>query len=283
MHDENLEIGTSPSKRRARLAAGVLLCSVFELWAAPVALVNPGFEDISGESPFNEFTFGPLPGWDLYDPGGITAGGAGNTYFIGTLTPFEADPIGAPGVYVNIPAGAPEGQRVAIAFNFANSGGQGEYGLQQNLATTLAANTRYTLEVDVINIDSGTSRSGQFFDLSGFPGYRIDLIVGDQVVAQDVNSLGSTLPDGEFATSTVSFVSNANPELVGQALAIRLVNLNVVDVLFPASDLEVDFDNVRLTAVPVPVPPLLPLVVFAFGGLYVGASRSLRRSSSQLG
>ena len=27
--------------------------------AAEVAVVNPGFEDISGESPFNEFTFGP--------------------------------------------------------------------------------------------------------------------------------------------------------------------------------------------------------------------------------
>ena len=273
MQQKNLQHGKSSLKRLARVTAGVLLCSTFELWAAPVAVVNPGFEDISGESPFNEFTFGPLSGWDLYDPGDITAGGAGNTYFIGTLTPFEADPIGAPGVYVNIPAGAPEGQRVAIAFNFAGSGGQGEYGLEQILATTLVANTRYTLEVDVINIDSGTSGSGQFFDLRGFPGYRVDLLAGGQVIAQDLNSLGGTLADGEFATSTVTFVSSANPELIGQALAIRLVNLNIVDGLFPGSDLEVDFDNVRLSAVAVPVPPLLPLLVLTLGALYAGARR----------
>jgi len=35
---------------------------------AAVAIVNPDFEDISGESPFNEFTFGPFNGWALYDP-----------------------------------------------------------------------------------------------------------------------------------------------------------------------------------------------------------------------
>ena len=28
--------------------------------AAPLDVINPGFEDISGESPYNEFTFGPL-------------------------------------------------------------------------------------------------------------------------------------------------------------------------------------------------------------------------------
>jgi hypothetical protein len=30
--------------------------------AAPLVVVNPGFEYISGESPFNEFAFGPLNG-----------------------------------------------------------------------------------------------------------------------------------------------------------------------------------------------------------------------------
>ena len=38
-----------------------------------------------------------------------------------------------------------------------------------------------------------------------------------------------------------------HPQL-GQPLAIRLVNLNIVDPLFPGSDLEVDFDDVRLSA-----------------------------------
>ncbi len=33
-----------------------------------INVVNPSFEDISGEKPVNEFTFGPLNGWQLYDP-----------------------------------------------------------------------------------------------------------------------------------------------------------------------------------------------------------------------
>ena len=76
---------TAPLPVKGLLAA--LLLPVFA-FAAPVAVTNPGFEDISGETPFNEFTFGPLNGWNLYDPENITSGGAGATFFIGTLTPY---------------------------------------------------------------------------------------------------------------------------------------------------------------------------------------------------
>lgn len=235
--------------------------------AAPVAVVNPGFENLSGEAVFNEFTFGPLTGWGLYDPAGITNGGAGNTFFIGTLTPFEPDPVAAPGVFANIPAGAPEGARVGIAFNFASGGGQGEYGFQQTLATTLAANTRYTLDVDIINIASATSRSGQFFNLTGFPGYRVDLLAGDVLLAQDVNSLAGALSDGQVGTSTVVFTSDAVHAALGLPLVIRLVNLNVTDATDPSADLEVDFDHVRLGAVSVPLPASALLFVSACVGL----------------
>ncbi len=118
--------------------------------ATPLAVTNPGFEDISGETPSNEFTFGPLNGWGVYeDPINLTAGGAGPTYFMGTLTPFEPDPIGNPGVFTYFPSGAPEGQRVGIAFSFFGSGGQGEWGLVQVMADTLQPNTQYTLEVEI--------------------------------------------------------------------------------------------------------------------------------------
>lgn len=244
-----------------------LVCAVLGVGgvadAAPLAVVNPGFEDIGGEVVFNEFTFGPPPGWSLYDPGGITAGGAGAVYFVGTLTPVEPDPLGAPGVFTNIPGGAPEGQRVAINFNFAGSGGQGEYGIEQTLTETLAANTRYTLEVDVINIASGTARSGDFFDLAGFPGYRVELRAGDALLAADLNTLAAGLDDGEVGTSVVSFTSGASPANLGQALTIRLVNLNVVDPAHPGADLEVDFDNVRLGGTPVPLPGAAPLLLSA--------------------
>lgn len=232
----------------------LVTCSLGVASAAPVAVVNPGFEDISGESPFNEFTFGPLIGWDLYDPGAITDGGDGPTYYIGTLTPFEPDPVGMPGVYANFPDGAAEGQRVGIAFNFAGSGGEGEYGFVQTLSATLQASTVYTLEVEIGNIASATAMSGQFFDLDGFPGYRVDLMAGGVVLASDNNALGGSIPEGEWATSTVSLTTGASPTQEGEDLAIRLVNLNVVDPMFPGANVEVDFDDVRLDAAPADCP-----------------------------
>lgn len=215
-------------------------------WSEVITVVNHGFEDISGESPFNEFTFGPLNGWDLYDPNNITDGGDGPTFYIGTLAPT------APVFFTN---GAPEGQRVAIAFNFAGSGNQGEYGLVQTLTETLEANRRYELRVDIGNIASGTALNGDFFNLDGFPGYRVDLLAGNTVLAQDVNSLAGALAEGDFLTTLVEFQTGADHALLGQSLGIRLVNLNIVDPGHVAADLEVDFDNVRLskfTAVPEP-------------------------------
>lgn len=248
----------------AMFVASVLLPGT--LSAAALSVVNPGFEDIIGETPFNEFTFGPLNGWNVYDPGNITSGGAGQTYYLGTLTPFEPDPIGNPGVYGNFPGGAAEGSRVGIAFNFSYSGGQGEYGFQQTLSDQLQPNTTYTLQVEIGNIDSGTARNGAFFDLSGFPGYRVDLLAGGTVVAQDNNSLAGTIPDGQWGTSTVTFTTG-NFVPANQFLGIRLVNLNVVDNGHPGSDLEVDFDNVRLDASSSSVPDsasvLMPLMSLA--------------------
>jgi len=222
--------------------------------AALVPITNAGFEDNSVGVPFNEFTFGPPAGWSLYDPNIITNGGAGNTYYLGTLTPFEIDPVGNPGVFVNFPAGAAEGVRVAIAFNFAGSGGQGAYGIRQTLGAVLQPFTTYTLTVQIGNIASGTAMNGQFFNLNGFPGYRVDLLAGGAIIAQDNNSLAGTIPEGEFALSSVSVTTCATHPQLGQPLAIRLVNLNIVDPAFPNANIEVDFDDVQLDATSTIVP-----------------------------
>ena len=238
-------------KKPTLLILAALLSASGVSTAALLGVTNPGFEDTTGSTNiYNEFSFGPFAGWNLYDPGSITDGGDGPTYFIGTISPQI---ISNPPNHEYFPAGAPEGSRVAIAFNFNGSGGGGEYGLVQTLSDTLAANTLYTLRVLVGNIASGVSVDTTYFNLDGFPGYRIDLLAGSTVLASDNNSLAGSIPEGEFRESTVSYLSGGSVT-PGQALGIRLVNLNVVDAGFPAADWEVDFDNVRLDAVSASVP-----------------------------
>lgn len=267
---------TAPSPVKGLLAAVFLPALAF---AAPIAITNPGFEDISGESPFNEFTFGPLSGWDLYDPGNITSGGAGATFFIGTLTPFYDDTLEE---FRFFPSGAPEGQRVGIAFNFEGSGGNGEYGLQQTLGATLQANTLYTLQVEIGNIASGLALNNVYYDLNGFPRYRIDLMAGNTILASDNNTLAGSIAEGTFATSTVTFQTGGSHALLDENLTIRLVNLNVIDDDHPDddhpdADLEVDFDNVRLTADTVPEPGTAALLGLG-AALLLNSARRSRRS-----
>jgi hypothetical protein len=239
-----------PMKKTTPLILALLLLAPGFSSAALLGVTNPGFEDTTGSTNiYNEFSFGPLAGWGLYDPGNVTAGGAGPTYFIGTIAPQIITPPNRE----YFPAGAPEGSRVAIAFNFNGSGGGGEYGLVQTLSDTLTANTLYTLRVLVGNIASGQSLDTSFFNLDGFPGYRIDLLAGSTVLTSDNNSLAGTVPEGEFRESTLTYLSGASVS-PGQALGIRLVNLNVIDPAFPAADWEVDFDDVRLEAVAASVP-----------------------------
>lgn len=207
-----------------------------------ITVVNPGFEDTSGQTTFNEFTFGTPAGWDLYDPSGIV-GSAG--VFVGTLLPNGTD-------FFN--STAPEGSRVSILFNSTREG-DGEYGFEQTLDATLQADADYRLTVEVGNIASGFATNGTFFNLDEFPGYRIDLLAGGQVIATDDNSL--TIGEGEFALSTIDFRAGQDHALLGQALGIRVVNLNDIPTGFTQAtspDLEVDFDDVRLSVTSIPEP-----------------------------
>ena len=233
-----------------------------------VTIQNAGFEDITGQTVSNEFTLGTPVGWSLYDPNGVTSV-AGT--FTGTLFPNGTD-------FFNTTA--PEGNRVSILFN-RGAQGSGAYGYEQTLAATLQANTDYSLSVEVGNIQSGTSESGEFFNLDDFPGYRVELLAGGVVIAQDNNSL--IITEGTFATSTVNFSVGAVHAQLGQTLGIRLLNLNV-----PATpsgpDLEVDFDNVTLDATGVPEPASLWLMSLGGIGMIVTLRRRRRmqpRSADQ--
>jgi hapalindole H/12-epi-hapalindole U/12-epi-fischerindole U synthase len=212
-----------------------------------VAIANAGFE--AQAVPPGAFLVGVPTGWQPYDPSGRLDG---NLDALGRIAPVAAP---APGSAF-FPGGPAEGLRAALVYLAGSD--VGEAGLQQILASTLQANTQYTLRAAVGNIASGVSAPGSsdgggvFYNLSGFPGYRIDLLAGSTVLASDDNGIGAALGDGQWGNAGLAFDSRtAAAGLIGLPLTIRLVNLALPgNAALPG----IDFDDVRLTALAVPEP-----------------------------
>lgn len=203
-----------------------------------IPINNAGFED--DFAPPGCFAIFTPTGWTPYDPNGVLGGNSA----VGVI-----DPTGT----TNFPAGAPEGLNVGLIF-LGEDMGQGPVGLTQVLGASLEPQTTYTLTVEVGNIASGIGPPPcdvfGFFDLDGFPGYQVQLLAGGVLVAQDNNSLQAMIPEGEFRLSTVTLITGTSHPQLGQPLEVRLINLNLIET--PADPgIEVDFDDVRLTAAPV--------------------------------
>ena len=77
------------------------------------------------------------------------------------------------------------------------------------------------------------------------------------MLASDTVSAG-VVPEGEWRDAELSFDSSLAAAFWGQALGIRLVNLDLAGTV-AAPAIEVDFDNVRLVAQAVPEPGALSL------------------------
>lgn len=224
----------------SRILATLLIIgsAIPALAGGAITIANPGFEDdFVDPGCFPVFT---PNAWTAYDPNGLLGGGD----FVGVV-----NPTGTPFFIM----GAPEGSNAALTF-LSKQFESGPVGLTQVLADVLQPNTRYTLTVHVGNIASGTGLPPcdvfGFFDLDGFPGYQVQLLAGGVVLAEDDNSLAGSIPEAEFRLSTVqAVIGDAHPQL-GQPLEVRLINLNMIDT--PADPgIEVDFDDVQLTAQPV--------------------------------
>lgn len=219
--------------------------------AQPIPIANAGFES-NTISP-GAFSVLVPQSWSIYDPGFIINQNANS---VGVIRPD------VPQLF--FPTGAPEGVNAALVFLAGPQSAAA--GLQQTLTATLQANTRYRCSVQVGNIASGTSLPGSadgggiFYDLNGFPGYRIDVQAGVNVVGSDSNSIGATIPEGEWREARFYFdVTNTHPQL-GQTLSIRLVNLKFAAT--PGSpNIEVDFDDVRLSAGAIPAPAQLNIAL----------------------
>ena len=232
--------------------------------AAPVTVTNHSFElPVIGAGTFS--TTAAPPGWSVYG-NGINFGNRTIGVLHPNTTTLYLEPV-------------PTGSNVGVIFLMDNPGNQTQFanieaGMRQMLGTTLQSLTRYTLTVEVGNIANDVNAPFQF---NGFPNYRIDLLAGTNVLASDNNTL---LPgEGRFLTSTVSVTTTNNHSLTGQPLGIRLVNRN------NAPGIEVNFDNVRLDASPVPVPTIITglsisngNVTLSVSNLTAGATNTLTRS-----
>nr|AHI58871.1 FidU2 [Fischerella muscicola UTEX 1829] len=194
-----------------------------------IPINNPGFED-----PFlkvkDEFTLETPTNWTMYNPDGlIPQKPTDSTSYLGVTNAFPRS------AFYN--QHAPEGRNIGSVYLIQKSG-SGIAGLEQTLDATLEPNTKYTLMVDIGN----AADSFKDISLAVFPGYCVELLAGDTVLAADENTI--SIEEGGFKTSTVTFTTKPNTPLLGQKLGIRLINL------LQSSSANIDFDNVRLTAQP---------------------------------
>jgi hypothetical protein len=236
--------------------------------AAPVPVANPSFE----ADPASAGTFPVLlpQGWMLVDPAGIVDQ---NLDAVGVLNSDDGAPF--------FPGGVPDGSNAALIFLSGDVGG-GAVSLAQEVGEIVDAGDTYTLRVEVGNIASGTGFPPfdvyGFFDLDGFPGYRVALRAGGLELAADANSLAAGLAEGTFATSVVEVTIPADHPAIGSPLEIRLTNLNQAGTP-QEPGIEVDFDDVRLDALAVPEPARA--LQLAVGALALAAGASRRRGATR--
>ncbi len=218
--------------KRFLLAVVCVLIDPVGVQAADITVSNRSFES-PAVSPGNFNVSAPPLGWSLF---GMT--NASGWRAVGVVNPNSTqlylDPV-------------PLGSNIAVAFlgpTFSNI----PTGFFQVLSTTLQARTTYTLSVAVGNMALDPNPPHNQFDFTGFPGYRVELLASNFVVAADHNTL---LPgEGRFLTSVVQVAISSSHTNIGLPLGIRLINLDA------APGIEVNFDDVRLDATPMPDPVL---------------------------
>jgi hypothetical protein len=223
-------------------------------------------------------TISSVPGWSLYNPTNqsTSSSTSSNPHAIGFAVSNPSRSL--------VPDGATEGNQALALFpllgtdNLADNALQNTvqatqatgipsgnivWGESQTLADVLSPNTTYTLSVDIINPQDSNPPTG--FALTGFAGYAVQLLAGNTILAQDINN--NPPADAQSTTSTISYAAPATGNFIGQPLQIRLIDLN------QAAGRDVDFDNVRLEATPVPEPSAI-LGILLVGGIGFGLKRS---------
>ncbi len=193
--------------------------------AQSIEIENAGFEAVV----FDDDEF--LNGIDGGSPGWEGVGGDGDPKWIGWggwNPPADA-----------YPSEAPRGQNVA--WLYVDPGFiKGEVAIFQELKATVRAGATYTLTVAIGNpMEYFSERYQEQFFFEGFPGYRIELLAGDTIVASEQNARSPA--EGTFERTSVCFAAQDDSAFAGLPLIVRLVNTS------EGPGIEVDFDDVQLT------------------------------------
>ncbi len=159
---------------------------------------------------------------------------------------------------------------------FLNLSGPGgtTYGMITSAATvtTIAPSTTYDLTVSVgENVQTGG------YDLSG--NFTVSLLANGVAIATSPVQLGVDLTKGAFTDISTSFTSPASGGVDGQNLTIQLYSVadgrgNIPPELGGEQSL---FDNVRLSANPVPEPSTVVLGGLGVATLLIAARRRMKR------
>lgn len=239
--------------------------------AAPVNVVNASFEDDVPN--FSEFEFSVPSGWSLFDPNAILTG----ENAVGTLNVAIHEQEALPGSAAPFAPGQVTGDSVAIiSLVEPSTFDSGMVGISQSLGLNLAAHSDYVLTVDVGNVASFDETSDFPFDSDGFPGFRVQLVAGNEVIASTSEGTESALGEGLFDTVELLHSTGATAAGLGEELSIRLLNLNVTSETNNGG-LDVAFDNVRFDATTETVVPLPAGVwLLASAVLLLGAKRRKR-------
>lgn len=188
------------------------------------SIKNPSFEAPTLND--GAFTLTPPTSWNIFDSFGfIPQNPTSTSSKLNAYNPTKSNYLGE----------APNGQNVG-SINLIQNPNVATVGLAQLFDTVIQSNTQYTLSVDIGN-PAGSSNG---IDLTGFPGYRVLLLAGDEIVAIDNNSLN--IEEGKFATSSVTFTAADGESFIGKNLGVRLINA------LTGEGKQVDFDDVRLRA-----------------------------------
>lgn len=209
-----------------------------------IPVANPGFEEpdqtveaFPGAGVVGFFEFNPPTNWELYDPNNlvppdVNASNAFGNAFTGAWKPSDLFPP------------VPEGDQIVSIYVVPP--GAGVVGLSQTTSVNIQPKTRYNLSVAIGNPETADG----FFD--GFPGYTLELLAGDTIIATDNNTV--SIDESDFRRASVSYTSTSDDIYVGEPLAIRLINPNLDNNSGPDGNngREVTFDDVQLQAFAVP-------------------------------